>query len=346
MIGTGVWLFWIRSHPVDERPLTGKLEASVNEILNGSGVTDSQITGQFRKEHEAWGIRWIESSRRVVLSAGQDRETIISRLSNLAKKKGFVVSMRSMADGATVLDMSTVRHLLERLIFAQGPKISAHPQVAIVIDDVAYDLRPMDRYKSLGVPLTFAILPRDRRCAALALKAKRLGFGVLLHLPMEPFDLAHNNPGNAALYLKMTPEQLHQQFEADIASVPGIDGINNHMGSAFTSDMAKMELVMRWTKEKNLFFLDSRTAPHSVALAAARRHKVPCLANETFLDNADNVGSIQHQLDGVLVLALKYGRTIAIGHYRRKYLADALSKEIPKFRAHGVEFVTLSTLYK
>jgi hypothetical protein len=219
------------------------------------------------------------------------------------------------------------------------------PEVAFVIDDVAYEFQPMDHFAALGVPLTFAILPRDKNSKALAEKANDMHFAVILHLPMEPIDLAHNNPGGAALYLKMTPQELHQQFEKDVASVPHIQGMNNHMGSAFTEDTSKMTLVLKWVKEKHLFFLDSRTSLHSVVPHVAKLVGVPCLANETFLDNEDSAPAIEHQLDLVLKLALKHKRTIAIGHYRRKHLVEALANKLPEFRARGVTLVPLPTLY-
>ncbi|OGR91434.1 MAG: hypothetical protein A2992_08020 [Elusimicrobia bacterium RIFCSPLOWO2_01_FULL_59_12] len=226
------------------------------------------------------------------------------------------------------------------------PEIPQTPQAALVIDDVAYDPVPMDRFAELGVPLTFAILPRDKKSQALADKAARLNFPVILHLPMEPMDLAHNNPGGAALYLKMKPEELRRQFEKDVASVPHIQGINNHMGSAFTEDVPRMTLVMTWIKERGLFFLDSYTTQRSVAAKVAQAVGVPCLVNETFLDNEDDQAAIERQLDGVLRLAMKRKRTIAIGHYRRKHLIAALAKKIPEFRAHGVDLVGLPTFYE
>lgn len=226
--------------------------------------------------------------------------------------------------------------------FHIGDEVLEH-QVALVIDDVIDDLARMDLYAALGIPLTFAILPQSETSRVLAEKAHQLGFAVILHLPMEPLDLARHDPGHAALYLKMSPDQLRHQFEEAVASVPHIEGINNHMGSAFTADASKMRLVMRWVKERDLFFLDSRTTQKSVAPQAARECGVPCLINQAFLDDVDDVQAIEHQLDQVVALAKRNRRTVAIGHYPRKHLVEALANKIPKFRAHGVSWVTLPT---
>ncbi len=219
------------------------------------------------------------------------------------------------------------------------------PQVAIVIDDVAYNTSQMDHFAALGVPLTFAILPRHKLAAPLSEKARSYQFAVLLHLPMEPHDVVNNDPGPSGLLLSMTDQQLKEKFDKDVASVPGLVGINNHMGSAFTEDEARMKLVLGWVKKRGLFFLDSYTSTQSKVLKAAKVVQIPCLRNETFLDNEDSVEGIERQLDVVMKLAIKRHRTIAIGHYRRKHIMEALRRKIPEFKAKGIEFVTLPTFY-
>jgi len=226
------------------------------------------------------------------------------------------------------------------------PPVPRVPQAAFVIDDVAYETASMDRFASLGIPLTFAILPREKHSKELALKATSLNFPVMLHLPMEPLDKVHNDPGPTGLYLNMSDIELKKQFERDVRSVPNIVGINNHMGSAFTENEMKMELVLAWVKTRGVYFLDSRTSTKSVVCRAARHVGVACLANETFLDNEDSVPGIEHQLDIVMKLAVKHGETIAIGHYRRKFLVQALANKLPEFKARGIQIVTLPTFYQ
>jgi hypothetical protein len=351
LIVLGVWWFWTRWRPAHNyRLLSGRLENALNNVLSRNGVTDRQVTVLISKERSQWGMLWVQTERRVELPAQATLPSLVNQLSATARSLGCQVRRRNLAPVGVDLEIRKGPCLLQRLLFAAPPLprvllLPQTPVVAFVIDDVAYDLAPMDRYAALGVPLTFAILPRDKHCKDLATKAHDHHFGVILHLPMEPIDLAHNNPGGAALYLSMTPSQLHRQFEKDVASVPYIQGINNHMGSAFTSDAAKMRLVMHWVKESNLFFLDSHTAPHSVVPQVAEEVGVPCLVNDTFLDNEDTLPAIEHQLDLVLKLALRNKRTVAIGHYRRKFLVEALANKIPEFQAHHVTLVTLPSLY-
>ncbi len=347
------WYFarWVPRH--DYRVLSGRLEYALNEELASFGLGDAQLAQQVRKERSQWGMVWVETSRRFSVPRTVSIPRLLDRLSAIAGQEGCQVSRREEASRQAMLEIRKDVCLLQRLVLvppgaapeAKPPALFHPPQIALVIDDVAYDFDPMDRFADLGVPLTFAVLPRDTHSRDLAEKAQRMNFAVILHLPMEPLDLRHNNPGSAALYLKMSPAELRRQFEKDVASVPHIQGINNHMGSAFTSDEDKMNLVLQWVKEKHLFFLDSHTSPHSVVSRVARRVGVPCLVNEIFLDNEDSAAAIEHQLDLAMRLALTHQQTIAIGHYRRKHLVEALASRLPVFREKGIQLVTLPTLY-
>jgi polysaccharide deacetylase 2 family uncharacterized protein YibQ len=329
--------------------VSGEVEKSVNRELAAFGFTDRQIISELHREH-GWGPwLWIQSDRRIAL---QDNAVLSSFSSALSRDLGRSYShlVYSTRPEGNLIEVKMGWFLLQRLLFVKAvaaPEIKAPsgPSVAFVIDDVAYDMNAMDHFVALGVPLTFAILPRDKHSRDLADKANNLHYTVILHLPMQPIDLAHNDPGGAGLYLRMSPSELHSQFEKDVASVPHIVGINNHMGSAFTEDESKMEMVLRWVKAKHLFFLDSRTSTHSIVPKAAKRVGVPCRVNETFLDNSDETEDIEQQLDIVLKLALRHKQTIAIGHYRRKHLVEALANKIPEFRAHGVTFVGLPAFY-
>jgi polysaccharide deacetylase 2 family uncharacterized protein YibQ len=351
LVGAGLWFLWTRWWPQNSlRAFSARVESKVNAELFSVGLYDHQVLSQIRREQRRFGIEWIEAHRRLALKTPAQKTQLTRRLREFAKREGCTFDVEG--NRITLKKWSAVLQRFDLVMEekkAEAPPAKPTPataaQVAIVIDDVAYDLDRMDRFASLGVPLTFAILPGDRRSKALAEKAQTYRFPVILHLPMEPFDMEHNNPGMSALYLKMSPEELRAQFEKNVERVPGLVGINNHMGSAFTSDESKMSLVMKWVKEKGLFFLDSKTSPRSVVAKTAKAAGVPYRINETFLDNQDTVEGIQKQLDVVLTLAMQRKKTIAIGHYRRKHLVEALASKLPEFERRGVRLVPLTALY-
>jgi polysaccharide deacetylase 2 family uncharacterized protein YibQ len=349
-LGAAAWFLYTRWWPANNpQTFGGRLESAVDRELTRAGFTDRDILSQIRKEHSLWRVTWIESRKTLRVSSPEHLQDIASRLSRVAGRLDCSVS-KSSRDSGTQIRIERYTLPLQTLTFVPGPQEQAghksRARAAFIIDDVAYETVSMDQFASLGIPLTFAILPREKHSGELARKATALHFPVMLHLPMEPKDVVHNDPGPSALMLKMTDSELKSQFDRDVASVPDIVGINNHMGSAFTEDEPHMRLVLGWIKKRNLYFLDSRTSGKSVGCKAAGAEGVPCLANQTFLDNADDVKSIEAQLDLVMNLALKRGQTIAIGHYRRKYLVQALREKIPEFQSHGVTIVALPSLYR
>jgi uncharacterized protein len=355
-VAAGLWFAAARWWPLhNPRRYSAEIEAAANRQLFEAGIYDHQILSQVHKERGRWGVVWIESERRIQIAAPAQLDEVVRHLRSVAKQYHCSLHKRDTAE-STVVSIKFLAFIpVQRFVLLKSGtqaapvqpfvKTSGQARVAFVIDDVAYEMDPMDHFAGLGIPLTFAVLPRDKHSRELADKAHHMHFPVILHLPMQPIDLAHNNPGGAGLYLTMTPDQLHDQFMKDVASVPHIVGINNHMGSAFTEDEPKMTLVLGWVKEKGLFFLDSRTSTKSIVPKAAKKVGVACRINETFLDNSDTVEGIETQLDEVLKLALKRHQTIAIGHYRRKHLVEALAKKIPEFQAQGVTFVGLPALY-
>ncbi|NLZ43367.1 MAG: divergent polysaccharide deacetylase family protein [Clostridia bacterium] len=214
-------------------------------------------------------------------------------------------------------------------------------RVALILDDVGFVREPVEAFFSIKAPLTFAVLPWGEYSQHHAEKAKRHGFEVILHLPLEPLDPEHA-PGPGTLYGDASPEENRRRLRANIRSIPGIAGVNNHMGSKGTQDPALMRLVMEELKAEGLFFVDSFTIERSVGLQAARELGVPAAGRDLFLDHY-GTEDIPRQLEKLLETALEKGNAIGILH-PRPGAAEALAGFLPCFQAAGVEIVPVSEL--
>ncbi len=219
------------------------------------------------------------------------------------------------------------------------------PRVAIVIDDMGRDLRKIDAIVEIDAPVTVSVLPRLRHSREVAREAYSKGRDVLLHIPMEPKDAVRNNPGKGALLTSMDEKTIRRLLEEDLGEVPNAVGVNNHMGSKFTENRALMRDVLAIIKEKNLFFLDSRTTAGTVGIVMAREMGVRNAARNVFLDNTRERAYIKGQLRRVVSIAKKNGMAIAIGHPYNETL-EVLKEELPRLRAEGVEVVRLSELVR
>ena len=187
------------------------------------------------------------------------------------------------------------------------------PLLAIVIDDMGYQQQIDEELLHLNLNLSFAFLPYGPHTPGQVELAKRLGREVILHLPMEPTD-RHWNPGPGALTLAMSSAERAKVFALDLARVAPAVGINNHMGSRFTSDQAAMQDFLALARDRGLFFLDSLTSQDSLGYSLAREMGVKACRRQVFLDNVRNQARIIGQIRELLVAAERQGWAVGIGH--------------------------------
>jgi len=224
---------------------------------------------------------------------------------------------------------------------AKTAKPGDFPMLAIVIDDMGRDMLTLDALFDVGVPINVAVLPHLRRSREVALEAKKRGWDVLLHLPMEPKGSDKNDPGKGALWTGMTPAEVKAQMSLDLDTVPFAVGVNNHMGSKFTEDESLMREVIKDLKKRRLFFLDSRTSSKTVAAALAREIGVQSVDRNVFLDNERDVEHIKARIAEAVRIAKKKGFSVAIGHPYPETIA-ALKQTLSGINNKDVRIVRLT----
>ena len=215
---------------------------------------------------------------------------------------------------------------------------AAVPMVAIIIDDIGYQGRLGEAAIGLPGPYALAVMPfapHSRRLASLAVKAKK---NVILHLPMEAYTRNHLL-GQGAVYSNMADHEIHSTLRAALASLPQAIGINNHMGSLFTSERDKMDILMRAVAQHgDLFFVDSKTTQRSAVRFAAEAQGVPAVERHVFLDNDPIRSHIKQQLATLVSRAKTRGHALAIGHPYPATLATLKAWEPAN---SGVQLVSL-----
>lgn len=219
--------------------------------------------------------------------------------------------------------------------------------IALVLDDLGYLPAALTTLETFSEPMAIAVLPDGRLARQSAEFGKRKGWDVLLHLPME------SKNGSAE---PSTIRRSHK--DADIRSavfrmvdaIPGVIGVNNHQGSVATVDRRVMSTVLAAVKERQLFFLDSRTTNESVVVEEARRLGVPVRSRDVFLDDPDagrdaggKVEGLAQAWEKAVKIVRERRECIVIGHPNPETLSF-LSVEIPKAKKRGIRFVRISEM--
>ncbi len=217
------------------------------------------------------------------------------------------------------------------------------PVIAIVIDDLGLNRPNTRRTIALPGPLTLAVMTYANDPQALADNARAAGHELLVHMPMAPRDPRYN-PGPNVLRDDLGREELARRIAWGLSRFEGYVGINNHMGSRFTTSIPGMAQVMMELKARGLLYLDSLTVPGTVGAALADRVGVPFARRDVFIDNEpESRESIRRQLQRLERIALRTGRAVGIGHPHDSTL-DELEAWLPKLKSRGFQLVPISAL--
>tara|TARA_Y100000588_G_scaffold385867_1_gene480070 strand:- start:224 stop:1294 length:1071 start_codon:yes stop_codon:yes gene_type:complete len=193
------------------------------------------------------------------------------------------------------------------------------PLVAIVLDDMGLDRYRSETAVALPSPLTLSYISYARDLLEQTKTAVDQGHELLVHLPMEPEGNA--NPGPGALMVNMTEKQLQARLTHSLGRFSNFVGVNNHMGSLFTSDQRSMEVVLSYLNERGYLFLDSVTTSRSVAIKLGHNLEMPIVARDVFLDDIDSENEVASRLKELERIAADTGTAIAIGHPRQATLS-------------------------
>jgi polysaccharide deacetylase 2 family uncharacterized protein YibQ len=219
---------------------------------------------------------------------------------------------------------------------------AGRPLIAVLMDDVGVNRRNAPRVAELPAPVTIAYMTYADNLPKLSAAARARGHELMLHVPMEPMDQGVDTGPNALL-TGLDEAELRRRLNWGLDRFQGYVGVNNHMGSRFTSWERGMALVMAELRRRGLLFVDSRTIASSVAARAAERYAVPHADRDVFLDNEQESGAVHEQLAKLEEVARQRGTAIGIGHPHDGTIA-ALAQWLPTLEAKGFALVPVSAI--
>jgi polysaccharide deacetylase 2 family uncharacterized protein YibQ len=247
-------------------------------------------------------------------------------------------------------------HLDVPLTMSVLPGLPHSRRFALCATDLALPettINPQGRPAGEKAAAAAIALMRAERAAPVKITTKRRRTGkqplrrreVILHLPMEPQKYPEIDPGKPLITVGMSKREIDDVLDEALRLLPGVKGLNNHMGSAATADQPTMRNLMKSLDERDLFFLDSLTTARSVAAAEAARAGVPAQSNWIFLDQSTTSRQqVRDLLARLIRKAKSSGSAIGICHPYPETV-DILVQELPALRQSGIRFVTISELF-
>lgn len=263
---------------------------------------------------------------------------------------GRVHSCREGKDGSIItMEIGTRRTLTHRCVIVKGSErklaqeaARTTPVVALCVDDFGFFDNPLVKdFLALEIPLTISVIPGLKYSERICKEASEAGKDVICHLPMEAEKEAWDAGEIPLIRVAMSDREIEKTLAKALETTPGVVGISNHMGSKATADRKVMESVLRVCRERNLYFFDSMTTPHSVVRATAVAVGVPSVSNDLFIDNGGS--DARDGMRKLLSIARRRGSAVGIVHVKNPSLDD-VRWMIDEARRDGVAFVTISEL--
>jgi uncharacterized protein len=225
-----------------------------------------------------------------------------------------------------------------------APPEIAHPgrPIAIIIDDIGFDLKIVEELVGIPVPIAFAVLPHTPHAVEAARLLHAAGKEILLHLPMEPRSYPVESPGTGALMADMDRGEIRRKIREDLAAVPFVSGVNNHMGSRFMEDGARLAIVMEELQKRDLFFVDSRTTADSRGRESAGRAGIRFAARDLFIDHAPGYAAALENLTGSFRQGRSSGRPVLMIGHPHAQTVRAIRDALPIWQAEGIRVIPVS----
>jgi polysaccharide deacetylase 2 family uncharacterized protein YibQ len=212
----------------------------------------------------------------------------------------------------------------------------------IILDDAGHNLWQLEPFLALPFPLSIAVLPQLPHTRAAAAMTVAAGKELLLHQPMEA--VADLDPGPGAVYLAMEDHEIRLTIRQNLAQLPGVAGMNNHMGSKATADRRIMAITLDEARRAGVYFVDSFTIAESVVHSVASSMNLRTWERTVFLDNTPDRASIMKYISEGTKIAEKRGYAIMIGHVWSAELAQTLSDLYPQLVDQGFSLSTISRI--
>ncbi len=238
----------------------------------------------------------------------------------------------------------------QKMDFQRGKELTPKDlsrSVAIIIDDMGFNLDTLKEICSIQMPLTIAILPYSPHAEETAYIAKQNGLEVILHLPLESLnDHEANESAPGIIRSEMSEEEIRNRLSENLMQVPFIVGVNNHMGSKITRNKEIMRIILEQLKEKNLFFIDSVTTGGSIAYEVAKELNIPAAFRNVFLDSVVDEDSIRRQLKELFRLAQRSSTPVVGICHPLEPTLKVLKEDLQLIRDYGLEPVYASQIVK
>lgn len=219
-------------------------------------------------------------------------------------------------------------------------------RLALVLYGFGEEVAEADSFFALPAPFTVAVVPGTKSSQRVLRHAREREREVVLHLPLEPLNYPHINPGPGTLLVSMNPRRISATVRRYLDEAGTVAAVANHMGSLATQDMTVMTAVYRELKRRHVTFLHVAPAAGAVCKSLAADMGVRYAQMDAVLDGEArqaDARALDRRWNALLKEAHERGRMVVMLRATptsRRWLPRALALK----RLDGVSLVPLASL--
>ena len=226
---------------------------------------------------------------------------------------------------------------------APKPEGAEQPRLAVIIDDIGMSTEQLAPFLAIDADLTYSIIPETKQAKRCLELIQSRGRHPMLHLPMEPLRRKSLLQADG-ISVGLGDAEIGRRVNRFLDELPGVEGVNNHMGSLATQNERVMRSVLGPVRDRGLFFVDSKTADITVVAKIAEEEGIPHAARSgEFLDDGGNTTRAYEILLNLAREARRTGSAIGIGHPHAGTRA-AIARAVPVILRMGVKIVPAGDL--
>ena len=230
---------------------------------------------------------------------------------------------------------------------------SENPKLCIIIDDFgSYDQSGVETMLSIDAPITCAVMPNVDNTKLNSEQIINANKEVIIHMPMQAcVNIPQSWYGPTYIGSSDTKNDVYKKLDDAYKNIPMAKGFNMHIGSGVCQNKNVMGYVYDYAKEKNQFFIDSRTHINTTCDKVAKEKNIIYLGRDEFLepDHNRSYDSVKKHLLIGANLAKEKGYAIVIGHvgaHGGENTAKAIKDTISDIKDMKVDIVFASELYE
>ncbi len=256
---------------------------------------------------------------------------ILEKMKVFSERKGLILKLKKFSENKVVWYLFKNKYLVAEIVVKiqklekkTGVK---YPKVSIIIDDIGNSKDILKKLSKIKYKFAISILPNSPYRDFASEIGKRFNKQIMLHLPMEPVKKNGNKMDlTGFLLVNMRDEVIRSFTEEYLDLVPEAVGVNNHTGSLFTQYRDKMRVVLSVIKERDKFFVDSKTTAKTVAYELAKKMGIKAGIRDVFLDSENKKMTVLN-FKHLFSIAQHKGEAIGICH-PNKTTVDVLRNKV------------------